>query len=94
MSIASGASTYAVAQVAIENFAAGRDLFDIDLKAARNAYRGAYEDGKEYAVKLNDEKGTARDVFEKLEKLGKLKDEGLITEEEFQEQEERLLERL
>ncbi len=94
MSIMSGASTYAVAQIAIQQFEFGGDLLDIDLDAAKSAYKGAFAEGKAYASNLEKEKATGQDVFEKLEKLGALKEKGILTEEEFQAQKQKLLERL
>lgn len=94
MSIMSGASTYAVAQVAIEHFRSGRPLDDIDLGSAEKAYRSAYDDGKAYASSLDDEGAAGQDVFEKLEKLGRLKEQGVLSEDEFQEQKKKLLDQL
>lgn len=94
MSIMSGASTYAVAQVAIENFRSGRPLEDIDMVSAEKAYRAAYDDGKDYASALEDEGAAGQEVFEKLERLGRLKEKGVLTEEEFLEQKKKLLDQL
>jgi len=96
MSVMSGASTYAVAKVAIQHFESGGTLLNIDLDKAKKSYKDAYEEGKEYASNLEKEKDAAQtqDVFEKLEKLGKLKEQDVISEEEFQAQKEKLLDRL
>jgi uncharacterized protein (DUF697 family) len=94
MSVLSGASTYAVAQVAIHYFETGGNLLNIDLDAAKNMYKGAYEQGKDFVSTLEQEQDTSRDIFEKLEKLGHLKEQGVLTEEEFQEQKQKLLDRL
>ena len=94
MSIMSGASTYAVGKVTAMHFESGGNLFDIDMKAAKKAYSEAYEEGKEVASELEKNKDRAQDVYESLEKLGKLKEQGVLTEEEFQAQKEKLLERI
>ena len=94
MSVMSGASTYAVAQVAIQHFESGGNLLNIDLSAAKSAYQGAFDEGKEFVSTLEKEKAASQDIFEKLEKLGQLKEQGVITEEEFQEQKQKLLDRL
>jgi uncharacterized protein (DUF697 family) len=94
MSIMAGASTYAVAQVAIQHFESGGDFFNIDLGTAKKTYQEAYEEGKDYASTLEKEKDTSQDVFEKLEKLGRLKEQGVITAGEFEEQKQKLLDRI
>lgn len=100
MSITSGASTYAVGQVAINHFEVAESLDDIDVGKARQAYEEAFEEGKEVAAKMKEaqqstEQGApSEDVFEALEKLGALRDKGVITEEEFEKQKRKLLERL
>lgn len=100
MSATSGASTYAVGQVAIQQFEANRDLWDVDLGKAREAYEEAFEEGKEVVAEMKEEQEadpkaeTPEEVLEALEKLGDLKDKGLLTEEEFAAQKQKLLDRL
>ena len=112
MSATSGASTYAVGQVAIGQFEASGTLEDIDIDEARVAYEEAFEEGKEVVEemekekkaqeaqeKATKEKATAEpeakeDVLKTLEKLGELKEKGVLSEEEFDEQKRKLLERL
>jgi len=103
MSITSGASTYAVGQVAINHFEVADSLDDIDVGEARQAYEDAFEEGKEVAARMKEEQQNAEqgaadassgEVFEALEKLGALRDKGVITEEEFEQQKRKLLERL
>src|SRR5262245_20557133 len=62
MSIISGASTYALGQVATTHFASGRDLSSIDMDAARRAYAEEFEKGKQVAENLRGEK---KDVLDK-----------------------------
>lgn len=80
--------------MAIHYFETGGNLLNIDLDAAKNIYKGAYEQGKDFVSTLEQEQDTSRDIFEKLEKLGHLKEQGVLTEEEFQEQKQKLLDRL
>ena len=99
MSLLSGASTYAVGQVVIEHFESGGDLFDIDMEAAKKVYKDAFEEGKEVAENLQKEQKkapakTQEDVFEALEKLGALRDKGILTEEEFGSKKAELLKKL
>ena len=85
MSVMSGASTYAVGQVAVTHFGSKADLMDIDLDWAKKAYSELFEKGKETESK---------DVYESLEKLGRLKEQGVVTDAEFEAQKHKLLERL
>ncbi len=109
MSATSGASTYAVGQVAIKQFEASGSLEDIDMDEAKAAYDEAFEEGKEVVEELEKEKKAKEaqekaaaaaepeakeDVLAKLEKLGELKEKGVLSEEEFDEQKRKLLERL
>ena len=94
MSVLSGASTYAIGQVAISHFEASGNLLNIDLEWAKKAYAEAFEQGKEFVSGLEKEKEASRDVFKALEKLGQLKEKGVITEEEFEAQKQKLLDRL
>lgn len=98
MTIMSGASTYAVGRVAMMHFASGGNLFDLDVNSAKKVYEEEFEKGKTYASNLEKEKKTASstpdEVISKLEKLAQLKEKGIITEEEFDAQKQKLLERL
>lgn len=94
MSVLSGASTYAVGQVAAAQFAADRPLFDVDLDQAKRAYKRAFEDGKDYVSDLEDEQDKAQDVYETLRKLADLRDAGVLTEEEFEQKKKDLLDRI
>jgi uncharacterized protein (DUF697 family) len=94
MSVMSGASTYAVGQVVISHLETGKDFLAVDLDWVRQAYDEAFERGKEYAAGLKTQEGEAEDVFEALEKLGELKEKGILTDEEFEAQKQKLLDRL
>ncbi|MDY0093256.1 MAG: SHOCT domain-containing protein [Candidatus Vecturithrix sp.] len=98
MTIMSGASTYAVGRVAILHFTSGGGLLDLDFNFAKKMYAEEFEKGKTYASNLEKEKPSASaspdDIIVKLEKLAQLKEKGVITEEEFEAQKQKLLERL
>ncbi len=100
MAILSGASTYAVGQVAIQQFELGNDIFNIDIDIAQETYSEEFEIGKKVASDLNKNKDNSKnqedseDVYEALTKLGKLRDLGVITEEEFQEKKQILLKKI
>lgn len=95
MAIASGASTYAVGQVAISHFSSGGSLNNFVEEQVKTAYDSAFEKGKSYVSNLENEKGDeAGNIYQALEKLGKLKEQGILTEEEFQAKKQELLSRL
>lgn len=94
MSLASGASTYAVGQVAIDHFANSGNLSNFVEDQLRKAYEDAFQQGKSYVSDLDDNQGEAVDIYQALEKLGKLKEQGILTEEEFQAKKQQLLDRL
>jgi uncharacterized protein (DUF697 family) len=94
MSVMSGASTYAVGQVAINVFSGSGSLIDFDLTQAKRAYDHAYTQGKSYVSDLKDEEKEAANVYQSLEKLGKLKEQGIISEDEFQTKKKELLDRI
>ena len=88
MSIVSGASTYAIGQVAVGHFERGGSFTDLDMAAARRAYEEELERGKRVAADLSSQK---KDGLDKLERLGKLKEKGVISPEEFEVQKKRVL---
>jgi uncharacterized protein (DUF697 family) len=88
MSILAGASTYAIGQVAVGHFERGGTFGNIDLTSARRAYEEELERGKEVARNLSSEK---KDVVDKLERLVKLRDKGVLSDEEFEVQKRRVL---
>jgi uncharacterized protein (DUF697 family) len=96
MSILSGASTYALGQVAASQLSRGSSLLNLDLEWAKQAYHEAYEQGKNVAARLDKDKGSSStaQILDTLEKLGELKEKGVITEEEFEAQKAKLLEKL
>ncbi|NEQ29936.1 MAG: DUF697 domain-containing protein [Leptolyngbya sp. SIO4C5] len=95
MAITSGASTYAVGQVAISHFSGGGSLSNFVEEQVKSAYDSAFERGKGYVSDLKNEQGDeAANIYQALEKLGQLRDQGILTEEEFQAKKQELLSRL
>jgi uncharacterized protein (DUF697 family) len=94
MSIASGASTYAVGQVVKAHLAAGGSMSNLDVEQARRKYQDEYETGKKVAKEASAKKDEAKSVFERIEKLGELKAKGLITDAEFDAKKAKLLEEI
>ncbi len=91
MSIASGASTYAVGRVVSAHLEAGGTMIDFNVENAKAAYQAEYEKGKQVAKEANAKKDAAQSVFERLEKLGELKTKGVITEAEFEAKKAQML---
>jgi uncharacterized protein (DUF697 family) len=96
MSVMSGASTYAIGQVARRKFDDSEDLARVDLGKAKQDYKEAYEQGKEFVSSLEKDdkdggKGGEQDTVSKLERLAQLRDKGVLTEAEFQDQKKKLL---
>ncbi len=94
MSALSGASTYAVGQVVISHLETSDEFLDVDMDAAKAAYHDAFAKGKEFVSDLKDQEDAGNDVFKALQKLGQLRDQGVITAEEFEAQKQKLLDRL
>ena len=90
MSIASGASSYAVGQVVVNHLEAGGTMQNFDVEEAKRRYTQEYEKGKDMAKEASDKKESG-DAFAKLEKLGKLRQQGVITDAEFEAKKKTLL---
>jgi uncharacterized protein (DUF697 family) len=123
MVVLSGASTYATGDVLMSHFEKGGTLESLDLETGRKLYEQAFEKGKEFALRLEDDVRSGRikdtisdafggedtsqpvasttgtsnagdDVFAKLEKLNALREKGILTDEEFASQKQKLLQQL
>jgi uncharacterized protein (DUF697 family) len=94
MPVLSGASTYAVGQVAVSHFEGKGDLRDIDMGRAKNAYKDAFQKGKDFVSGLKKDKDPTLDAYEALEKLSELREKDVITDEEFETQKQTILGRL
>ncbi len=96
MSALSGASTFAIGTVALQQLRReGPDFLEVDLDRAREAYDAALELGKEFVAGLEPEdEQEEEDVLSKLERLGKLKKKGIISKEDFKAKKRELLDRL
>ncbi len=94
MSALSGASTYAIGQVVITHLEAGGRFLDVDLDSVKKTYNEAFEQGKKVVADLKGQEKTGQDIYAALEKLGQLKEKGVITTEEFEAQKKKLLEKL
>jgi uncharacterized protein (DUF697 family) len=95
MAALSGASTYALGKVVSLHFAKGGTLDDLDFNFAKKQFEQEIEEGKKVATELKVDPIKSDDdtdiLLEKLRKLANMRDEGLITVEEFQKLKERLI---
>jgi uncharacterized protein (DUF697 family) len=92
MAVLSGASTYALGQVACNHFEGGGMIGGLDIDKAKKAFEEHLERGKQVATELKDRReGESRDVFEKLEKSKELRDKGVISDDDFEAIKRKLL---
>ncbi len=103
MAVLSGASTYALGEVFKKHFETGGTFLDFDPARLKKYYNEKFEKGKEYARKIREEQETqakvvpktkkqsAFDMVEQLEKIAKLKEQGVLTEEEFEVMKKKVL---
>lgn len=96
MPVLSGASTYAIGHAAILHFETGGDLFDIDFSKIKEMYEEFFKTGKQVAqqVQKRQAKSSKSDVLKRLEELVTMKEQGIITEEEFEQKKQQLLDEL
>lgn len=91
----SGASTYALGHVVAHHFQNGGTLENLDFKKARQEYSEEIDTGKKVAEDLRQDQGSAKsdsdETIDKLRKMAELRDQGIITAEEFQKLKEKLL---
>jgi len=92
MSVLSGASTYAVGQVAVRSLEEGKGFLLLDSDDAREAYEEALERGKRLFSKRG--KHPRAEELKMLKELGKLKAQGILTEDEFEAKKSEILKRL
>ena len=98
MPVLSGASTYALGKVVANHFQKGGTLEDLDFKTAKQEYTDEMDTGKKVADEVRQDtsapKSDSDETIDKLRKLAELRDQGVITGEEFQELKARLLAQL
>lgn len=90
-----GASTYALGKVVAKHLQQGGTLADLDLRSAKKEYEEEIETGATVADEIRQQQATGKTAtdenIDKLRKLAELRDQGIITAEEFQKLKERLL---
>lgn len=97
MSALSGASTYAVCQVAIHHFKSNGNFLNVPIEKAKGLYQELLAKGKQVVqdAKTNLAKHqSTKDVVTSLQELINLKRKDLLTEEEYEAKKATLLSRL
>lgn len=98
LAVLSGASSYAIGEVFKKHFETGGTFLDFDPSRLKKYYNEKFEKGKALAKQMQDEQTKKSEavsnsaMIEKVKELAKLKEDGLITEEEFQKMKARLIE--
>ena len=99
LAILSGASSYAIGEVFKKHFETGGTFLDFDPSRLKKYYNEKFEKGKALAKQMQDENVTKQEeissltMVEKVKELAKLKEQGLITDEEFVKMKQRLIEK-
>ena len=91
--ILAGGSTYALAKVFDTHFSSNDSLSNFDIEKMKKKYRELLENGKEFAKNLKDNLKN-EDTFETIEKLKKLRDNGAITDKDFEKTKKELLDKI
>ena len=102
MSIMSGATTYALGQVLRRHFDDGGSAYDFNADNFKDYFQDQFNKGKTYAEKLKKDKDKSEknsyasgeesnDPVAKLQELAELRKQGILSEEEFQQLKQKLL---
>lgn len=91
--IMAGATTYALGKLFDSQFSRGGSLDNINIDSVKEQYRDLLSKGRNYAKDLK-KSFSKNDVFQTIEKLNQLKENGAITEDEFLKTKERLLKKI
>lgn len=91
--VMAGAATYALGKLFDSHFSGGKSLDNVNLDSVKEQYKDLLSKGKEYAKDLK-KSFSKDDVFQTIEKLNQLKENGAITEEEFLRTKEKLLSKI
>jgi len=94
MPVLSGASTYALGRVVASHFQNGGTLNDLDFNSARKRYSETLDEAKVVVQNMDKPAPPTDDPMEKLTRLSELHRAGILSDEEFQAQKAKLLDRL
>lgn len=91
--VLSGASTYALGNIFDNHFSQGGTLLNFNTDKVKTKYNELLDRGKKMARKLKKEL-KKDDTYRTLEKLKALKENGSITEQEYETTKKKLLDRI
>lgn len=109
VSLFAGASTYGLGKAFQKHLAAGGTLLNLDLSALKRSYRDLFEKGKEVVKDWKKETPTAEpagkektdtpdpihpDPSARIRELAEWREQGILTEEEFQRLKKALMDQL
>lgn len=97
MSAMSGASTYAVCQVAINHFKSDGNFLNVPVEKAKGLYQDLLTKGKDFVQEVKNglkNHQASQEVTASLQELLSLKGKGLLTEEEYETKKASLLDKL
>ena len=90
LALTSGASTFAIGNIAMGYLAEGQSFVEMDVKEAKENFKKEFEKGKAFVNDLKKEKPDNEEIKpsnkkakELIETLNKLKTSGIISEKEF-----------
>jgi uncharacterized protein (DUF697 family) len=97
MAVLSGGSTYALGEVFKKHFETGGTFLDFDPGRLKKFYDEKFEKGKDIANKIqkdkanSEKKNEVNDSVTQLTNLAKMKEDGILTEEEFQTMKKKII---
>jgi len=97
MAVLSGGSTYALGEVFKKHFETGGTFLDFDPGRLKKYYDEKFEKGKDVASKIQKEqknkteKDVVNDSVTQLTNLAKMKEDGILTEEEFETMKKKII---
>lgn len=105
VSLFAGASTYGLGKAFQKHLAAGGNLLNIDTSALKQSYRDLFEKGKDIVKDWKQKEDQAEndqaasppppsDPAERIRELASWKEQGILTEEEFQRLKKALIDQL
>jgi len=97
MAILSGGSTFALGEVFKKHFKTGGTFLDFDPGRLKKYYNEKFEKGKDFASKIqrdtkkSEDNQGINDSVTQLANLAKMKEDGILTEEEFQTMKKKII---
>ncbi len=97
LAVLSGATTYALGEVFKKHFETGGTFLDFDPSRLKKYYDEKFEKGKVLAQELKEKQdkkekdATSVNIVDKLKELADMKEQGIISEEEFQKMKKKLI---